>query len=137
MVPQELKYTKEDEWLKIEGNKATMGITDYAQEQLGDIVYVELPETGTVVTQFEKLGSIESVKTVSNFYAPIGGTVAEVNPCYLDRINGNENPEYHPEYLNKEPYGDGWLVKFKDIDNAGTATLLSALDYEALLEERA
>ncbi len=133
MVPQELKYTKEHEWLKLEGDTAVMGISDYAQAQLGDIVYIELPEPGTAVSQFEQLGSIESVKTVANFYAPVSGTVAQVNPVLLDRIDGNENPEFHPEAVNKDPYGQGWLVKLSGVDAAGAANLMSAADYESFL----
>jgi glycine cleavage system H protein len=130
MIPQELKYTKEHEWVKIEGDRAVMGISNYAQSQMGDIVYVELPEVGKPVSQFEKLGSLESVKTVSDFYAPLSGTVAEVNPFLLDRVNGNENADFHPEYVNKDPYGKGWIVKLKDIDTSGLGNLLSAAEYE-------
>ena len=101
MFPAELKYSKEHEWVRVEGQRAIVGITYYAQEQLGDVVYVELPEPGSQVSQFEVCGTIESVKTVSDLFAPVSGEVAAINETLDDS----------PELINQEPYGSGWILE--------------------------
>jgi glycine cleavage system H protein len=121
-VPEELQYTRSHEWVRTEDDTATIGITDYAQEELGDIVYVELPEQGDTFDAGDSLGSIESVKAVSDLYTPVGGEVVEVNEALNDS----------PEKINEDPYGDGWIVKLRVSDEGD---LLSASDYEQLLEE--
>ena len=123
MVQPDLLYSKEHEWVRIEGDRATIGITDYAQESLGDIVYVELPKTGRAVEQFGNIGVVESVKAVSDLFTPISGEVLEVNAT-LDA---------DPAAVNRDPYGDGWLVKLKLKDANEAKELLSARDYEKLL----
>jgi glycine cleavage system H protein len=122
-VPEELQYTKSHEWVRTEGDTATVGITDHAQEELGDIVYVELPEEGATFEAGEPFGTVESVKAVSDLYTPVGGEVVEVNGA-LDAS---------PEKINEDPYGEGWIVKLRVSD--ARAGLLSASDYEQLLEE--
>ncbi len=124
MYPEELKYTKEHEWVRIEGTQAVIGITAYAQEQLGDVVYVELPEVGSQIKQFEPCGTIESVKTVSDLYAPISGDVLKINEV-LDDI---------PEHINHEPYGAGWIMAVTIANPAELNSLLSASDYQALIK---
>lgn len=123
MVPKTLRYTKDHEWVAIDGGTGTMGITDFAQQQLGDIVYVELPEVGRAVKAGETLGTIESVKAVSEIYSPIGGTIAEVNPALADA----------PEKLNQDPHGAAWIcrIALSNPDEAGN--LLDADAYEALI----
>jgi glycine cleavage system H protein len=122
-APEELQYTKSHEWVRTEGDTATVGITDHAQEELGDIVYVELPEEGATFEAGEPFGTVESVKAVSDLYTPVGGEVVEVNGA-LDAS---------PEKINEDPYGEGWIVKLRVSD--ARAGLLSASDYEQLLEE--
>ena len=122
-VPEELQYTKSHEWVRTEGDTATIGITDHAQEELGDIVFVELPEEGATFDVGDAFGTVESVKAVSDLYAPVGGEVVEVNEA-LDES---------PEKINEDPYGEGWIVKLRVSDEG--AGLLSASDYEQLLEE--
>jgi glycine cleavage system H protein len=122
-VPEELEYTRSHEWVRTEDDTATIGITDYAQEELGDIVYVELPEQGDSFDAGDSFGSIESVKAVSDLYTPVGGEVVEVNEALNDS----------PEKINEDPYGDGWIVKLRVSEEEGD--LLSASDYEQLLEE--
>jgi len=124
-VPKDLLYTKEHEWTKIDGDTATVGITDYAQHQLGDIVYVELVEVGKDVKQMEKIGTVESVKAVSEIYSPLSGTVLEVN----------ESLKEHPEFINQDPYGSGWMVKLKIKDMSEAKNLLKAEDYEKYVKE--
>ncbi len=121
-VPEELQYTRSHEWVRTEDDTATIGITDYAQEELGDIVFVELPEEGATFDAGDSFGTVESVKAVSDLYAPVGGEVVEVN----------EALEESPEKINEDPYGDGWIVKLRVSDEGD---LLSASDYEQLLEE--
>ncbi len=118
--PQDLLYSKEHEWAKLEGENATIGITDYAQESLGDIVYVELPKVGTDIEQFFNVGVIESVKAVSDLFTPLSGKVVEINEA-LDR---------DPAAVNREPYGAGWLFKLKLSDVEEAKSLLDAADYE-------
>lgn len=121
MYPDTLRYTKEHEWVLVEGDTGTIGITDHAQQELGDIVYVDLPKPGASIAQGAALGSVESVKAVSDIYAPVSGEVLEVNPVLADA----------PERLNEDPHGAGWLVKMKLQDPAQAATLMSAADYES------
>jgi glycine cleavage system H protein len=122
-VPEELQYTRSHEWVRTEGDTATIGITDHAQDELGDIVYVELPEQGDTFDAGEPFGTVESVKAVSDLYTPVGGEIVEVNEALDDS----------PEKINEDPYGDGWIIKLR-VSNKG-AGLLSASDYEQLLEE--
>lgn len=124
MVPQDLKFTKEHEWVRVEGDLATVGITEYAQSELGDVVFVELPQVGDVVTQFESMGTIEAVKAVNDVYAPISGEVIEVNDALEDS----------PELVNQEPYEGGWFIKVKMSDSSDLDELLSASDYADLIE---
>ncbi|MDE2482204.1 MAG: glycine cleavage system protein GcvH [bacterium] len=123
--PADLLYSKEHEWVKIEGETALVGITDYAQNSLGDIVYVELPRVGKQIDQFGNVGVVESVKAVSDLFTPIGGEVVEINGAL----------ENDPAAVNRDPYGAGWLFKVK-LTNAGeTGNLLSAADYEKIATE--
>ena len=121
-VPEELQYTKSHEWVRTEGDTATIGITDHAQDELGDVVFVELPEVGTTFDAGDSFGTVESVKAVSDLYAPVGGEVVEVNEALNDS----------PEKINDDPYGDGWIIKLRVSDEGD---LLSASDYEQFLEE--
>lgn len=125
MCPENLQYTKKHEWIRIEGESALIGITDYAQEQLGDVVYVELPDVGAQLTQFEVCGTIESVKTVSDLYTPLSGEVLRINEA-LDET---------PELINNEPYGAGWIAEIHVSDQEELNNLLSAEEYEALIQE--
>jgi glycine cleavage system H protein len=120
--PAHLRFTKDHEWVSVEGDTATMGITDFAQHELGDIVFVELPEQGKTVRAGETLGTIESVKAVSEIYAPVGGTVVATNSALVDA----------PETVNKNPHGDGWLCKIKLADAAEVAALMDVAAYEKL-----
>ncbi len=122
-VPEDLLYTKEHEWLRIEDGVATVGITDYAQGELGDVVFVELPDIGTEVKQMETFGTIEAVKTVADLYSPVSGEITAVN----DQI------EDSPEVINKDPYGDGWIIKIELADEEELNELLSSGDYEGLI----
>lgn len=119
-VPAELKYTKSHEWVRIDGDIATIGITDHAQSELGDIVYLDLPEVGRVLQPEEGFGSVESVKTVSDLYAPIAGEVIEKN----ESLGGQS------ELVNTDPYGGGWLIKVRVSDAGSVASLLDASAYE-------
>jgi len=122
-IPEELKYTKDHEWARIEGDVATIGITDYAQSELGDIVYVELPEVGLETKQMESFGTIEAVKAVSDLFAPLSGEVVEINAKLSD----------NPEIMNKDPYGEGWIIKIKLSDKGELESLLSKDKYEELI----
>ena len=122
-VPENLKYTKEHEWARIEGDIATIGITDYAQGELGDIVYLELPEVGSEVAKEESFGTVEAVKAVSDLYAPLSGEVVEVNDALQDA----------PETVNSDPYGEGWLIKIKIKNPGEIEDLLDSSDYKALI----
>ena len=121
-VPEELQYTKSHEWVRTEGDTATIGITDHAQDELGDVVFVELPEVGTTFDAGDSFGTVESVKAVSDLYTPVDGEVVEVNETLNDQ----------PEKINEDPYGEGWIVK---LSASGEGDLLSASDYEQFLEE--
>ena len=122
-VPADLKYTKDHEWLKIDGDTAIVGITDFAQNELGDIVYVEIETEGETLDKEEVFGSVEAVKTVSDLFMPVSGEVIEFN----------EALESNPEAVNTDPYGDGWMIKVKLSDASQVAGLLSADDYKALI----
>ena len=121
-VPGDLQYTKSHEWVRVEDGVATVGITDHAQDELGDVVFVELPEQGATLAAGDSFGAVESVKAVSDLYAPLGGEVVEVNSSLEDS----------PEKINEDPYGEGWILKLQVSDQA---ELLSAAEYEKLLEE--
>ena len=123
-IPDNLFYTKEHEWVKIEGNKGTIGITDYAQGHLGDVTYVEVPEVGKDVEQFGALASIDSVKAASDIYAPMSGAVSEVN----------EALESAPESVNKDPYGKGWIAKIEIKDAGEKKNLMDSKKYEEYLK---
>jgi glycine cleavage system H protein len=123
--PAELLYSKEHEWVKVEGDTATVGITDYAQNSLGDIVYVELPRVGAHVEAAGSVGVVESVKAVSDLFTPVGGEITEVNPQL----------ENDPALVNREPYSGGWMFKIKLTDGADTSQLLSPGDYDKLVAE--
>jgi len=110
MVPTDLRYTKDHEWVRLEGDTATIGVTDFAAHELGDVVFVDLPEPGRGIEQFGTFGVVESVKAVSDLYAPVGGTVSEVNSALADT----------PELVNNDPYGDGWMLKLRDVKEGGT-----------------
>ncbi|MBF6599513.1 MAG: glycine cleavage system protein GcvH [Dehalococcoidia bacterium] len=125
--PVDRRYSKEHEWLKQEGDTAYIGITDYAQDQLGDVVYVDLPEAGKAITQFEKMGEIESVKAVSELYAPASGEV----------LMANEELAQKPELVNSDPHEAGWLLQIKLADPSQLETLLSAADYDAFTASEA
>jgi glycine cleavage system H protein len=122
-IPSELKYTKDHEWLRIEGDRGTVGITDYAQGELGDIVFVELPEKGRKVEAGKSFGTIEAVKAVSDLYAPVSGEIVEVNGSLREK----------PELINKEPYAGGWMVRIKIAKPAEASALLDAAAYTALI----
>jgi glycine cleavage system H protein len=124
-TPTDRRYTKEHEWVRVDDGVGTVGVTDYAQDQLGDIVYLDLPAPGTPVKQFEKLGEIESVKAVSDLYSPVSGEVVDVNEAVAD----------HPELVNESPYVDGWLVRVRLADPAELEALLTADQYDALIAE--
>jgi glycine cleavage system H protein len=119
-VPEDLHYSKDHEWVRVEGDLAVIGITDHAQEQLGDVVYVELPKAGESFAAHESFGSVESVKAVSEVFTPVSGEVAEVNETLNDE----------PEKVNKDPYNDGWMLKMKMKSPAEVDSLLTAAEYE-------
>ena len=123
MLPNDLKYTKEHEWVKAEGENIFIGITDYAQSELGDIVFVELPDIGDSFDKDEAMGTIEAVKTVADIFCPIGGEVIEVN----------QEIENSPELVNTSPYNDGWLIKLKMADSASLDALLSSDEYKEII----
>ena len=123
--PTNVKYTNEHEWIRLEGDEAYVGITDYAQEQLGDIVFVDVTTEGETLEKGEVFGTIEVVKTVSDLLIPIGGEVLEINP----------ELEEHPELVNKDPYGDGWLIKIKPTDTTEMDELLDAEAYKQIINE--
>ncbi|MBI3796982.1 MAG: glycine cleavage system protein GcvH [Deltaproteobacteria bacterium] len=123
--PKELRYSQEHEWVAVEENIATIGITDYAQEQLGDVVYVELPEMGAPVTKDEAFGVVESVKAVSDIYAPVSGTVVEINISLPDS----------PETVNDDPYGDAWMIRVEMSDLGELGDLMTADQYKKFVAE--
>ena len=120
--PENLKYTKDHEWVRVEGKEAYIGITDFAQSELGDIVYVEIETKGETLKKEEVFGTVEAVKTVSDLFMPLSGTVLEINPKL----------DLNPELVNHDPYGQGWMVKISLSDPGETSALLAAADYKAL-----
>lgn len=123
--PEDLKYSKEHEWIRVSGNIATIGITEYAQDQLGEIVFVELPDEGEEFEKDDAFGVVESVKSVNDVYAPISGKIVEVNDPVLDS----------PEIVNEDAYGEGWLIKIEIIDAKELKELMTAKQYEAYIKE--
>jgi glycine cleavage system H protein len=126
-TPEDLSYTKDHEWVRTKGSEATIGITDHAQHQLGDVVYVELPKVGDKFEASEPFGSVESVKAVSEIYMPLGGSVIEVNETLNDS----------PEQVNEDPYGDGWMIRIKVDNPAQVDALLTSIEYEDYIKEEA
>jgi glycine cleavage system H protein len=122
--PSDRFYTKEHEWVKFDGKNAVVGITDYAQSSLGDIVYVELPKPGAALERSKPIGVVESVKAVSDIFAPVGGTVSEINTAVED----------DPAKVNGDPFGDGWLVKLSGVDGEDTSELMDAAAYDELIK---
>jgi glycine cleavage system H protein len=122
-IPAELKYTSDHEWVRIEGNTATVGVTDFAQSELGDIVFVDINTVGNELKSGDIFGTVEAVKTVSDLFLPLNGTIAEVNPGL----------ESNPEAVNSDPYGEGWMVKVTIAEGADTSALLDADAYKALI----
>lgn len=120
MYPAEYRYTKEHEWVKLDGDAATVGITEHAQDQLGDVVFVELPKAASKVHAGQSFGTVESVKAVSDIYAPLSGDVIEANEALIDA----------PETINSDPHGGGWLIKIKIVDKGELDGLMTAQDYE-------
>ena len=120
--PAELRYTKDHEWIKLEGNTATIGITDFAQRELGDIVYIEVETIGKALESGAVFGTVEAVKTVSDLFLPVSGTIEELNAALSD----------NPELVNSDPYGAGWMIKMTVNDPADVAALLDAAGYEAI-----
>lgn len=125
--PQDVRYTRQHEWARVEGGRVRIGITDYAQDALGDVVYVDLPEPGTALEAEQSFGEVESTKSVSDVYAPVAGTVIEKNPLLDER----------PELVNEQPYGDGWLVVIDPSDPGATDQLLDTAAYQSFLKEPA
>ena len=127
MYPKDYRYTKEHEWIKAEGATGTIGITDYAQHELGDVVFVELPKVGTQLKAGQSLGTVESVKAVSEIFTPVSGEVTETNPALVDA----------PEKINSDPHGSAWLIKIRLADPKEPASLMDAAAYEAYIAEKA
>ena len=127
MYPTDYRYTKEHEWIKVEGAVGTIGITDYAQQELGDVVFVEMPKPGTKITAGQSFGTIESVKAVSEIFSPVSGEVIEANPALVDA----------PEKINQEPHGAAWLVKVRLADPREASALMDAAAYESYIADKA
>jgi glycine cleavage system H protein len=127
MYPKDYRYTKEHEWIKADGATGTIGITDYAQQELGDVVFVELPKVGTQLKAGQSLGTVESVKAVSEIFTPVSGEVTETNPALVDA----------PEKINSDPHGSAWLIKIRLADSKEPASLMDAAAYEAYIAEKA
>ena len=125
MVPPDLRYTKDHEWVRVDGDQATVGVTDFAAHQLGDVVFVDLPAVGRAVDQFATFGVVESVKAVSDLFAPLGGQVVETNPKLAD----------HPELVNSDPFGEGWMIRLRVADPGQLGELLDPAAYERLVAE--
>ena len=121
-IPEDLQYTESHEWVRIDGDTATIGITDHAQDELGDVVFIEMPDEGATFEAGDSFGTVESVKAVSDLYTPVGGEVVEVNSALEDA----------PENINDDPYGEGWIIKLR---TSGEADLLSPQEYEKVVEE--
>jgi glycine cleavage system H protein len=127
MYPEDRRYTKEHEWIRLEGDRGTVGITEYAQEQLGDVVFLELPEVGRKIAPGEVFGTVESVKAVSELYSPVAGEVVEVNSALVQK----------PEVVNSDPHGAAWMMKVELADPAAVAGLMDARAYQAYVESEA
>jgi glycine cleavage system H protein len=127
MYPQDCRYTNDHEWIHPEGDRGRVGITDYAQKQLGDVVFLELPEVGRSLKAGEQFGTVESVKAVSELYSPVAGEVVEVNTALVAK----------PETINRDPHGEAWMIVLKIADPAGLGALLDATAYEALVASEA
>jgi glycine cleavage system H protein len=123
--PKDLRYTKDHEWVRVDGSRARVGITDFAQDSLGDVVYVDLPEIGAQVTANQPLGEVESTKSVSDVFSPLSGAIVEKNPLIDD----------HPELVNEQPYGDGWLVVIELADPSQVEALMDAAAYGSFIEQ--
>ncbi len=126
MIPKDLRYHKEHEWVRVDGQQATLGISHFAQDALGDVVFVDLPKVGTTVTANQEIGEVESTKATSNIYSPVSGKVIEVNTTLQD----------HPEYLNKDPYGQGWIAVIEMASPAEMDALMTAEQYEEFLSSQ-
>ena len=126
MVPEDLRYHNEHEWVRVEGQRATLGISDFAQEALGDVVFVDLPKVETEVSVNQEIGEVESTKATSSLYSPVSGTIVEVNAELQD----------HPEYLNHDPYGKGWIVVVELADPADVDALMTSSQYEEFLSSQ-
>jgi glycine cleavage system H protein len=126
MEPTNLRYHEEHEWIKVEGKQATLGISHFAQDALGDIVFIELPKPGAVVTAGQQIGEVESTKTTSSIYTPVSGTIVKVNPDLKD----------HPEVVNADPYGKGWMAMIELSDPKQVEVLMTAAQYEAFLTSK-
>ena len=124
MYPDDLKYSTEHEWVRMDGNIAEIGVTVFAQDSLGDVVFIDLPDVGTEIGQFDKFGEIESVKAVSDLFSPVGGKIVATNPGAID----------NPETVNTDPYGSGWLIKIEVSDPAQLDALMDSETYESTLE---
>jgi|TARA_B100001105_G_scaffold147315_1_gene118028 glycine cleavage system H protein len=122
-LPQNLKYTKEHEWVKIDGDLLMVGITDHAQSELGDIIFIEFPDLNQVISKDEPFGTIEAVKTVADLFAPVSGKIIEINQSLEDS----------PELVNSDPYGEGWIVKITDIDKSQLDSLLDSNNYKRII----
>jgi glycine cleavage system H protein len=127
MVPNDRRYTKEHEWVKVDGDRGTVGITDFAQKQLGDVVFLELPEKGKKIKGHERFGTVESVKAVSELYSPVGGEVVEVNTAVVDK----------PETVNADPYGAGWMIRVKLDPGEPAGDLLDGPQYSDYVAKEA
>ncbi len=126
MIPKDLRYHKEHEWVRVAGQQATLGISHFAQDALGDVVFVDLPKVGTTVTANQEIGEVESTKATSSIYSPVSGKVIEVNTTLQD----------HPEYLNKDPYGQGWIAVIEMASPAEMDALMTAEQYEEFLSSQ-
>ena len=122
-LPQNLKYTREHEWVKIDGDLLIVGITDHAQSELGDIIFIEFPDLNQVISKDEPFGTIEAVKTVADLFAPVSGKIIEIN----------QDLEDNPELVNSDPYGEGWIVKITDIDKSQLDSLLDSNNYKRII----
>jgi glycine cleavage system H protein len=126
MIPEDLRYHKEHEWVRLDGQRVTLGISDFAQDALGDVVFVDLPKIATELTMDEEIGEVESTKATSSLYSPVSGTIVEVNA----------ELEGHPEYLNQDPYGKGWIAVIELTNPADVDALMTASQYEEFLSSQ-
>lgn len=129
MIPEELKYSEDHEWVRVDGNKVVIGITHHAQDQLGDIVYVEVPEAGRELTSGEVFGVVESVKTVSDLFSPVSGTVLKSNPSLVE-----SGDSFEPELINRSPYEQGWMIEVEMSDLEALNSLMDHAGYQAFVD---